>query len=767
MRPICRLVFGLLFAMPVSPALGAAPFAIAPPPAWVVSAAIEVGTRQGAATGGDVEYLLVDDQVRAAHPVEHHRHVAMRVTAPSGIAHASELRIDFDPSYQQLVIHGAWVIRGGRRVPVLRPRDVRIIQREAELDRRLFDGTLTAVAFLPDVRDGDVVEYAYTLRGENPVLAGRYAGSFSLGYAEPVGRLRVRLVWPAGRSLHHRVRGIDLAPAVTTRGGETELLWERVAVPGTAGEDRTPAGVSAWPELEVSEYAGWSDVVRWALPLYADAPLSPAMRAKAAEWQRLPGDEVRARAALRFTQDEVRYLGIEMGERSHRPHPPGEVFARRFGDCKDKAFLLVTLLRAMGIQAEPALVSTEDRESAASRLPSPFAFDHVIVRATVDGRTRWLEPTRALEHSPVDGLISPAYGRALPVRAGQEDLEALPTPTPSVADAVATYRVGRYGESVSLEVRSRYEGFRALDLRRWLAADGAEAVQRSYLDHYARAFVGIQADGPLVVEDAADAERVIVRERYRLPPVGPDSEQPFLADLLREELEVPRTVLRKLPLGVRHPVSIRETVRIELPGVPEDVPEDDVEVTPGARFSRTVRREGQRLEAVFEYRSLADRVSAAEVPKHLQALQRMRQYSGFTAGLSVRAPADGQAGDSGTTWLAPALVVLALVSVGVISVGRTDLRASWASLRQWRRKRSFAAKFVGRPGDSPALPLVAGTLEQATARAARLRCACGARIGPLPAERSEVLFDGHVLQVAVVPCPRCGESRRVYLAAPS
>ncbi|MFX8207373.1 transglutaminase domain-containing protein, partial [Acinetobacter baumannii] len=84
--------------------------------------------------------------------------------------------------------------------------------------------------------------------------------------------------------------------------------------------------------------------------------------------------EARLLAALRFVQREVRYLGIEMGANSHAPHPPETVLPRRYGDCKDKTLLTLTLLGRLGIPASPALVHTTERQAAAERLPTPWAF---------------------------------------------------------------------------------------------------------------------------------------------------------------------------------------------------------------------------------------------------------------------------------------------------------------------------------------------------------------------------------------------------------
>ena len=142
-------------------------------------------------------------------------------------------------------------------------------------------------------------------------------------------------------------------------------------------------------------------MARWAKPLYRvpaslDRPLQSVVeRIARAE----PSPAGRMLAALRLVQGEVRYLGVEIGQNSHAPNPPALVFARRFGDCKDKTLLTLTLLQHLGIEARAALVNTDLQRGVADQLPNPGAFDHVLVRAHVDGKTWWIDPTRRVQNA--------------------------------------------------------------------------------------------------------------------------------------------------------------------------------------------------------------------------------------------------------------------------------------------------------------------------------------------------------------------------------
>src|SRR6185436_1522845 len=96
--------------------------------------------------------------------------------------------------------------------------------------------------------------------------------------------------------------------------------------------------------------------------------------------------------ALAWIQKHVRYAGVEVGESSVVPRAPQTVLANRYGDCKDKATLLVALLRAAGITAHVALLRAGEDFDVPRELPGLGMFNHAIV--VVDGdQPMWVDPT--------------------------------------------------------------------------------------------------------------------------------------------------------------------------------------------------------------------------------------------------------------------------------------------------------------------------------------------------------------------------------------
>jgi hypothetical protein len=135
------------------PAAAAKPnFMVQPPPAWVQPIAPPADADKNGPEDG-LRCMLDDRQVRVtAEGSQNYNHFVQQVTTSTAVERVSQLQLDFEPSYQTLVIHH--VVRAGQVIDALRPGEIKVIQREGELDERLFNGTLSALIVINDSLQG-------------------------------------------------------------------------------------------------------------------------------------------------------------------------------------------------------------------------------------------------------------------------------------------------------------------------------------------------------------------------------------------------------------------------------------------------------------------------------------------------------------------------------------------------------------------------------------------------------------------------------------
>lgn len=606
-----------------------------PPPSWVEPREPDLAgeiPRDDLQDG--VYILLFERQTRVGEEeVETFQRLARRIVAQPGVEAASQVAIEFDPTYQRLDIHSVRIRRGAEEIDAFDPEAIRLLQREMELEYGIYDGTFTATLLLEDVRVGDVVDYAFTVRGQNPVFAGRYLDYLWTEGLHPYRHLRFRLLWPRGRDLFIKDHGGGVAPAVRDVGKHTEYVWELRDTEPVVPDSDLPDWYYWYAWTQLSEFEDWASVAAWGTSVFAppsDRPESVrSLAARIAAEHEPPRD--RLLAALRFVQDGIRYVGIEIGPNSHRPHESGVVMRRRFGDCKDKSLLLVQLLAELGIDAAPALVNTELRTHVESWHPSPYAFDHAVVRATIDGEVIWVDPTRSNQGGGLDGWSHETT--ALTLSPQSRGLERIP----KRGDGEPTIRVEYdfdspdFDSPTALVITTVARAEKADRLREHFLGTSRDEIRSEYLDFYAQMYDDIESTGEVEFEDDRAGNAVRTVERYRLDGFWEELDDGrrkawYYPMEIRSRIFKPDTVRRTMPIGRDYPDHVHVSIRARLP-TDFRVKDETHEIEDPAFRFRFEKEVGDRqVRLTYEYESLSESVSPAGVPAYLERVDETRDY---------------------------------------------------------------------------------------------------------------------------------------------
>jgi hypothetical protein len=190
-------------------------------------------------------------------------------------------------------------------------------------------------------------------------------------------------------------------------------------------EEFTPAWEPMVPYLEAASFEDWADVADWGRALFEVTPDPEVTAIAGSIVAEYPAKAEQIVAALRFVQQEVRYLAITFGVGGYVPAAPSETLRSRAGECKAKTLLFLTLMDALGVEATAAVVNTMAGPALPDHVPSPTAFDHVIARVTLDGETYWLDPTSVFQGGALDTLAQPYFGHALPLERRSSGLVAM------------------------------------------------------------------------------------------------------------------------------------------------------------------------------------------------------------------------------------------------------------------------------------------------------------------------------------------------------
>jgi len=603
------------------------------PPAWVVShPAPLTDTPADPSPPGGYSYLLADQQINIP-AQQSFNHFAYRVSGSDGVQNMSDIDVEYDPSYQTLRFNRLFVHRDGRIIDSLANHEIQTFQREEGMDQNLYDGSLTALVNLENIRIGDVIEYSYTLTGFNPIHGDGYFHDLYLLFSLPVVQYKFRLLADKDQEIHFHRRNEAPAPDQRRVGDLMEYAWSLDDLPAHFYEANTPHWFDPLPGVKITTFDTWSQVADWALPHYRIDPAeADGLKTQGPDLSRATGLEDRILITLRFVQDELRYLGMEQGLGAYLPNPPLSVMERRFGDCKDKSLLLTALLRNLEVEAHPVLVNAYLQGKQAMDCPSPLEFDHCIVRFKHAGRDFFVDPTLTNQGGDLDHLSRLPYGRGLIIAEDTVDLTDLPAATIDTTQVSYHLVVQEPGEPASLTIRTTFRGPDANGMRDRFLNHSANEIGRYNLDYYSDAFPGIaEVNPPQVIDTGRDRDNAfIVEESYRIAEfwsLSDTDSNGFFAEVgpleMREIADIPSSADRTAPYATGWLMDYTLEMTLEMPSI-WPVEDDQVDIKGEAfTYHSSVSGDGNVITVGYHYRRLKESILPDQVTAHIQAHNRI------------------------------------------------------------------------------------------------------------------------------------------------
>jgi transglutaminase-like putative cysteine protease len=369
---------------------------------------------------------------------------ALRILRPDGEGWGT-VRVNFDQQTQITKLHAWSIPADGKPFEVKEKQAIETSLYGVENGELLSD-TRTRVLKIPAATPGSVIGYEYEQEDypyllltdwdfqENiPVRASRYTLNLPAGWSFQVNWLNHAVVEPTSVAPGQWQWSVtDLKPI---RDERNMPPWQKIA--GRMSLALIKPGDTGKKALT------WADVGAWHSELTRGRQDANAqMRQKVAEListKTTPLSKMNALAG--FVQTDIRYVAIELGIGGYQPHAAADVFQHRYGDCKDKATLLASLLREIGIQSYYVFINTV-RGAVDVNTPPNLAFNHAILAIALPedvddpsllavmrhptlGRLLFFDPTNPFTPlGRIDGGLQANYGLLVAAQSGE--LLALP-----------------------------------------------------------------------------------------------------------------------------------------------------------------------------------------------------------------------------------------------------------------------------------------------------------------------------------------------------
>ncbi|MGB8353649.1 MAG: DUF3857 domain-containing protein [Chthoniobacteraceae bacterium] len=608
---------------------------VGPAGGWVKVREVDESFRHAASYSG----LLSDQQHHALRHEDYYREV-QRLETRQALDVLGQWRLDFDPRTQRVVIHSLQVRREGSATDHAQVDQFRFLQRETGLKSRIIDGRITVLVLLEDVRVGDVIDASYTIHTTPDLLEDRFWTYTTLPDRVALRAFHLSVRFPADRAMQWKSNDKSFAPAISEVDGETEWSWKKENLLPEERESNMPAWHFHGTWLQVTDCASWGEIATAAGAAWREDMDAPELSRMVEEINAAAATPLeRIDRAVTMVQDDIRYLSVNEDLGGFIPSPPSAVLRRRYGDCKDKSFLLSHLLRLLGVKAWPVLVNTYLRRTVEDLLPMPGAFNHAIVKYEIDGQIRWVDATMSLQGGGALARLVPDYRAGLPVGpdiAGLDKIPPLPTKNERYELRETFSLDSRPAHASILNVSIKAGGWKAESLRREFANVGEAGMAKKREQFYKPLFPELKRVGELKWEDDRVLNECRLAESYdilnpgKFTPDGRACVFHYHSHYIQWLLDIAQAGKRKHPYLLTFPCNVEHIIEVETTGIL-----NENKVTPMThqgttfRFTSEPRRRGNRAVMHYSLKTLVGVIPPQQFEAHRKMVAKIMPATTF------------------------------------------------------------------------------------------------------------------------------------------
>ena len=565
-----------------------------------------------------------------------------RIVKQDSVEYWSSVEQEYEPWHESRPELRARVISADGKEHWLDPKTIADAPAQ-EYDDSIYSDRRVLRAPLPAVAAGAVVEYEIVSRETAPLLDAGEARRIYVPSHAPMQRFRVAIEASKSVPLHAVARGFPESALRRQESGNTtrvecELGPRAVKTDYEAG---VPSEAAESAYIAFSTGRSWQEIAG-RYEAIVDEQIRAAELKPFLEGMELKGNAlvVAARLVAKLHR-EIRYTGVEFGEAAIVPRTPAETLKRKYGDCKDKAALLVALLRAAGLNANVALLSAGSGIDVDAEAPGLGMFNHAIVYVSGEN-PMWIDATA--DTTRVGELPLSDQGRLALIASGK---------TPGLVKTAESraednwrrhnfeIRMSEFGPS---EIHETVETHGSMETQmRQLYADSGKKTQEM-LENYVKRDLLAKTLGPFQVTQKDDFS-----ERFRLSLQAQSAKRAFTsADdavavvfpfLVFSELPYPlsggfeneageeKAKPRRLDFEFYEPHRLEYRYRIYPPALfkAKSLPSPEEKKLGAATYSREFKQNADgTIDAVFRFDSGKRRISAAEYEAMREGL---RQYN--------------------------------------------------------------------------------------------------------------------------------------------
>jgi hypothetical protein len=338
--------------------------------------------------------------------METHVRKAYKILRPDGREHGTVV-VPFDSQSKVKTLHG-WCIPAQGKDYEVKEKDA--IERSLLPSGELMSDVKLRVLSIPAPDPGNIVGYEYEVE-ERPFFLQEL---WHFQEKNPVRESHYSLQLPPG--WEYKVAFLNYPEVKPTQAGGNSWQWVVSDIKGIRHEPHMPPFKGVAGQMVVSFFTSgapplngftdWGGMGKWYSALVGGrVDASPEIKQQVNTLTASKTTSLQKMQAIaEFVQHDIRYVAIELGIGGWQPHAAPDVFSHRYGDCKDKATLVRSMLQEIGIDSYHVVIYTE-RGAVTPQTPANHGFNHAILAIKL--------PDGLNDSSLVATLQDPKLGRLL------------------------------------------------------------------------------------------------------------------------------------------------------------------------------------------------------------------------------------------------------------------------------------------------------------------------------------------------------------------
>lgn len=345
--------------------------------------------------------LLVNEKVDILpdNTLVSYTHFVVKILNERGKRDFSEIEIGYDSTYEKVEVEYAKTIKPSGEVVLVGEKDMRDVSRY--LNFPLYSNARVRIISMPEITEGAIVEYKVKVVRSQLINKKDFDVAYSLQESEPILYAKFVINLPKKRSLktkvlneEYNIGNFNLKPVIKEDSNLKTYTWEFTGIPQIELESSMPPDAEINPIILISTFESWEDIYKWWWELSRERIMyDEAIKAKAEELTKdkdTPEDKIRE--IYNYCAQKIRYVGVEYGQAGYQPHKAQEIFKNKYGDCKDKAILFISMLNSIDLKGWPVLIGTRGMPLTQSDFPA-LIFNHCIAMVELNGKTVFLDIT--------------------------------------------------------------------------------------------------------------------------------------------------------------------------------------------------------------------------------------------------------------------------------------------------------------------------------------------------------------------------------------